>query len=98
MILDFRSDTGYSGFKQPGIMAICMKVGGQEDSVRSKLRRLHESHTGGNSENARFVGGGCNHAPAGIILEPQELPAAIFENRLLIAPPPITTGNPRSSG
>ncbi len=61
-------------------MAICMKVGRQEDSVGNKLRRLHEPHTGGDPENARFVSGGCNHAPAGIIFEPQELPTTVFEN------------------
>jgi|SRR5690242_13786547 hypothetical protein len=84
MILDFRSDACYRRFKQPGIMAICLKVGGQEDGVRNKLRRLHKPHTGGDPENSRLIGGGCNYAPADVIPEVQELPATVFENRRLL--------------
>ena len=86
-VLDVRRDLGDRGLEEARIVPVLVEVGRQQHRVGRQQRGLHQAHARMHAEVARRVGGGGDHAAAGVAAQRRETQAAVGQAFGLMAPP-----------
>ena len=76
-VFDQRGDAGHGGLEAPGVVAIGLEIGRQQDGIGGQLCRFHQAHAGKDAERAGFISRGGNDATPDIVAQAGKALAAV---------------------
>ena len=82
-VFDLRRDRAHRLLEHARITAVFVEVGRQQHRVGRERGGLHQAHARIHAERARFVGGGRDHAAAGVVAQRRELARVVLADRVL---------------
>ena len=87
-VFHHRGDLDHGGLEQARVAAVLVEIRGQQDGIGRQGRGLHQAHGRVHAKGAGRVGGGGDHAAAGVMAEGGKAQRTIWLRLGLVAAPP----------